>query len=163
MNTTWREQIAWGAGFLEGEGSFTVNGAGTPQLSACQVQKEPLERLAAMFGGAVKFRDYAGRYSPNNQSYYVWGRMSANGYGVMMMLYPFMSPLRKAQIRRVVEKWRSRPGKHSTWKKCHAGHEFTEQNTLIYVDPKGGKHRYCRTCRRATRKSFVARKKMASA
>lgn len=40
-------QLAWAAGFIEGEGSFSNT------VTAAQVQKEPIERLHALFGGRI--------------------------------------------------------------------------------------------------------------
>lgn len=60
--------IAWAAGFLDGEGCFlawrkpherrdgTVVDLWTPRVSASQVVAAPLERIQAMFGGVVSER-----------------------------------------------------------------------------------------------------------
>ena len=49
-----REELAWAAGFIDGEGSFTSHNGGTyPRLSATQAHKEPLERLQKLWGGTV--------------------------------------------------------------------------------------------------------------
>ena len=56
-------QIAWAAGFLDGEGCFSLskaNGKGCHEttknavLHASQVRTAPLERLAGLFGGTVR-------------------------------------------------------------------------------------------------------------
>lgn len=57
-------QLGWAAGFLEGEGSFT-NG-GSPCVSAGQVQREPLERLSALFGGRISQRAPKGVWQQTN-------------------------------------------------------------------------------------------------
>jgi hypothetical protein len=44
------EQIAWAAGFFEGEGGVYV-GARTVKLCVVQADREPLERFRAVFGG----------------------------------------------------------------------------------------------------------------
>lgn len=53
--------IAWAAGFLEGEGWFAYRdsrkGATShPRMGANQVNREPLERLQALFGGNIYHR-----------------------------------------------------------------------------------------------------------
>jgi len=44
--------IAWVAGFLEGEGNFHADELRSVSISASQVQRAPLERLQALFGVA---------------------------------------------------------------------------------------------------------------
>lgn len=55
-----KSDVAWIAGFLEGEGDFSYVPAhgkshgGTQKVRATQVNREPLVRLAYLLGGAVK-------------------------------------------------------------------------------------------------------------
>lgn len=88
--------LAWAAGFLEGEGSFFAQEGKYAQVTATQVQLEPLERLVSMFGGRVWHRKSRGpRCSPTG-----WWRVSGSrARGVAMTLFAFMSPRRKDQIR----------------------------------------------------------------
>lgn len=80
--------IAWAAGFLEGEGSFW----GT-QVRANQVQKQPLERLQALFGGSLNQRNN-GTAKPIWQ----WAVCGEKARSVISAIYPWLSPRRKAQI-----------------------------------------------------------------
>jgi LAGLIDADG endonuclease len=53
------EDLAWAAGFLDGEGCFTINGAAggrsvQPLIAVTQVRRKPLDKLAEMFGGNVR-------------------------------------------------------------------------------------------------------------
>ncbi|MGH9428947.1 MAG: hypothetical protein ACRD2L_21900 [Terriglobia bacterium] len=99
-------QLEWAAGFLEGEGNFSTNSK-SPRVVANQVQKEPLVRLQAMFGGSLRpVKPVKGR-----QPQWVWVLYSSSAVGVMMTLYSLMSPLRKDQIRKVLETWRASPRK----------------------------------------------------
>ncbi len=44
-------ELVWAAGFLEGEGYFQ---RGKFTIGATQVNREPLDRLSALFGGTVR-------------------------------------------------------------------------------------------------------------
>src|SRR4051794_32131990 len=70
-------QIAWAAGFLDGEGCFSLSkssGKGCHEttrnaaLSACQIRKAPLEKLAGLFGGNVN----VARTHDKGQAIYQW-------------------------------------------------------------------------------------------
>lgn len=69
--------LAWAAGFLDGEGSFFVrkNGPRTfsPGIQAGQNHLEPLEKLQTMFGGSICPR----RTSPRD--FWSWERNGAKG------------------------------------------------------------------------------------
>jgi hypothetical protein len=45
--------VAWAAGFLEGEGHFSHQRA-MPFIKAVQVEWGPIEKLSALFGGIVR-------------------------------------------------------------------------------------------------------------
>jgi hypothetical protein len=88
--------LAWAAGFLEGEGCFAHDPKfSRSMVAAVQVQAEPLYRLAVLFGGHVKSR--------NNKAgkFYAWNIYGARARGVSLTLYPMMSPKRQAAIRRL--------------------------------------------------------------
>ncbi len=90
-----RDHLLWAAGFLEGEGSFMTCGYQSHQVTAAQVQREPLERLQASFGGAIRM---SLRESPR-QAVYRWQCSGSRARGVMLTLYRFLSPRRQGQVR----------------------------------------------------------------
>lgn len=49
-------ELAWAAGFLDGEGHFGLRGAdGSPFVEAAQVRtRAPLDRLQVLFGGSIR-------------------------------------------------------------------------------------------------------------
>lgn len=54
--------IGWTAGFLEGEGCFGSTKLGNPTVRGTQNEREPLERLQALYGGSIMaFRPRADR------------------------------------------------------------------------------------------------------
>ena len=88
--------LAWAAGFLEGEGSFSK---GSNRVSASQCQREPLDRLAEMFGGTVRERKDRTERPWHQQQIHQWDVSGSRARGVMMTIYLFMSPRRRSQIR----------------------------------------------------------------
>lgn len=93
------EDLAWVAGFLEGEGSFALsNGSSSPhayaRVSAYQVQRWPIDRLAAILGGKITQRPARG----NQQPCWVWNLHGTAAREVMVLLRPHLSPKRQSQI-----------------------------------------------------------------
>lgn len=103
------QELAWSAGFLEGEGYFkgvqqkTITPCAYAYIQCSQVQKEPVERLLKYFGGSLK---QYGPYSTNRQAYWQWTVYGDRALGVMMTLYKFMSPKRQQEIREVIALWK---------------------------------------------------------
>ena len=139
------KDIAWAAGFLEGEGCFTPGGYGrkrgsSPWIGAAQVQREPLERLQKMFGGSIS--KPALRKDPKHQPCQTWVLSARRAAGLMMTIYPLMSPRRKGQIEHSLSCWKERPVERKYRTHCPLKHEYTEANTYTY---RGS--RSCRKCR----------------
>jgi len=88
--------LAWAAGFLEGEGSFSQR---YNRVTASQVNREPLDLLAALFGGTVRLRKDRTERNWIQQPIHQWDVCGVRGRGVMLTLYMFMSARRQAQIR----------------------------------------------------------------
>ena len=97
-------ELAWSAGFLDGEGNYamhTARRAGradqyTFKIQAAQVYREPLDRLQAALGGHVT--GPYGPYGANKQPYYSW---AITGYTeakeALFRLLPFHSPIKADQ------------------------------------------------------------------
>lgn len=133
-----RDDLMWSAGFLEGEASFGFYER--PRVQVSQVQRWPLDRLKALFGGSIGYRRFT---QPNHRNAHYWSIGTSRAVGVMMTMYSLLSPERKAKIREVLEAWRGRRPHARYYKQCVHGHAFTPDNTI--TDPDG--HRRCRTCR----------------
>lgn len=86
--------LAWAAGFLEGEGSFLC-GNGSENVTAVQVNPEPLGRLKQVFGGSVSLKEDSRK---NTQDHLVWMTSGARARGIMLTLFTFMSERRQGQI-----------------------------------------------------------------
>lgn len=102
-----REELAWAAGFLDGEGSFLKQKDpryNHVQMSVCaaQVRKEPLDRLANILGGKV-----SGPYGPykqqNKQPHYRWVVTSYEKVqDVTARLWLFLSEPKKEQAEKMI-------------------------------------------------------------
>src|SRR3990167_5635725 len=134
-------ELAWAAGFLEGEGSFVSHGAGLT-VSAVQVELDPVLRLRDLFGGKIK--QYHHRQRTMGRPYYKWTIHGSHAIGVALTMFTFMSSKRRGQIGRMVTTWKARPGRNNSLKTHYPhGHEYTPENTYRYAISK---KRACRTC-----------------
>ena len=89
--------LAWAAGFLEGEGCFYMNGK-KPRVVVNQKQLEPLVRLQEMAGGKI--------YKPRTRDYYsLQIHRREEALGLMRSLYPYMSTRRREQIQKCLERF----------------------------------------------------------
>lgn len=150
--------IEWLAGFLEGEGSFQAGGSvrTTPVVTAMQVQREPLERVQAILGGKISMW-LRKKKNPNHNDASRWGLYGGNAAGVMMMLYPLMSPKRKEQITKAIMAWRAGRGESYNSHKiqCLRGHPYSDENTYKRLNGS----RVCRICSCALARARHAAKK----
>lgn len=132
--------IAWAAGFMEGEGSFGHYGC--PAISVAQVQKEPIDRMVRIFGGKISRRNTNGF---SDKPIWVWRPDARVAIQVMMTLYCLMSPKRQTEIKSVLDKWKAAPRllKAPGHNICTRGHTIDGDNAQ-YV--KGHRYPRCRAC-----------------
>ena len=90
--------IAWAAGFLEGEGHFDL-GNQSKRASATQVTQEPLIRLQDLFGGSLRLHK---KTNLNHNDCWYWVTCGKRAVCVMEAVYPLMSARRKTQINSVL-------------------------------------------------------------
>jgi hypothetical protein len=86
--------LAWAAGFLEGEGYFGTESIKS-RVSATQINTEPLQKLRDIFGGSISMNVRRLPKLPVS----VWQANGARARGITMTLYSFMSSRRRNQIR----------------------------------------------------------------
>lgn len=110
--------IAWAAGFLEGDGHFGYHKQGKfkrkdgsfgkkygqPVVVADQVNPEPLIKLASLFGGA-----FLGPYKTTRQPKYRWEMSSNKAAALMMTMWSFMSKVKQDQIEVALARWKLTP------------------------------------------------------
>jgi hypothetical protein len=97
-------ELAWSAGFLDGEGNYGMQVARrekrkdqyTFRIQAAQVHREPLDRLQLALGGRVTGPH--GPYKTTKQAYYSW---AITGYNeakeALFKLLPFHSSIKAEQ------------------------------------------------------------------
>ena len=139
-------ELYWAAGFLEGEGSFIGSKKSAFQVTACQVQKQPLERLVKLFGGTLFWRE------PGNlrqHAIWRWVRCGKYAAGIMMTLYSLLSPRRQEQAKSALTHWKSLKIKDREL--CRKGHEY--KTVGVYIAPAGW--RTCRECKRASQHKYM--------
>ena len=148
--------IAWAAGFMEGEGSF-MQSRTCPYMEVAQVQREPLDRLQSMFGGTVSLHKRKNK-GPTGKwnDFYRWTLYGNAAAGVMMTFFSLMSPKRKDQIEAVINAWKARGlrgSHHRNMTQCKAGHPYTDGSWT----PKGANGRQCKTCMNGYREAYALR------
>jgi len=91
------KDVYWAAGFLEGEGCFLGPNRSrrSHSVSAGQVNRQPLRDLQDVVGGRIRLA----RKAKPRSNIFQWVVYGARARGLMMMVYPFMSNVRKDQIR----------------------------------------------------------------
>jgi len=91
------EDIAWSAGFLEGEGNFGCMSGNDlrARIGAGQKQREPLDRLLRFFGGRV--------YALNGRPYHTWLLRGEPARRLALLLKPMMTSRRCEQIDRMLQ------------------------------------------------------------
>lgn len=88
--------IAWAAGFWEGEGSCRRTKTRGISITAVQKDSESLYRLREFFGGNVRFARCA--TIPPEQQCHVWECCGDRARLFMAVIYSFLTARRKAQI-----------------------------------------------------------------
>jgi hypothetical protein len=129
------KELYWLAGLIEGEGSF---GKKHSRITIPQVNYAPLERVQKTFGGKVGLSK---RPKRGGRQCFIWYLGGAEARGLMMTIYPLMSPKRQAQIYRPLSFWLTE-SKRILHHLCMNGHPMTEDNTYVYPDGR----KVCRIC-----------------
>ena len=87
--------LAWAAGFLEGEGSFTRT-QHRLRVKAVQVNLEPLLKLQHFFGGRIySQKAYRDTHSPS----FIWTANGRLAVAVVRQIYEMLSAKRQMQAR----------------------------------------------------------------
>lgn len=98
-----REEIAWVAGFMEGEGSF--NGSlRSFEVSAYQSDKQPLIRLKEIMGGEIYTVKPRSNGKVNSKESFTWRATGRVALVTAMYIYEFLSDKRKNQIHEKLQK-----------------------------------------------------------
>lgn len=106
-----REELAWAAGFWDGEGCTTTQrhkNSKNIHLSVSQVFLPNLERFQRAVGGLGKI--YGPTIQPNRRPIYCWmtGKFE-HAQAVMAMLWSFLTQEKRDQYKRVLAEVRATP------------------------------------------------------
>jgi hypothetical protein len=135
--------LFWLAGFLEGEGYFGCSKACV--VTACQVQRQPLEECQRIAGGRIYFQERHIKW-PTRCDVYHWVVNGKAAVGVMMTLYKILSPRRREQVRVALAIWGRMPPRGIHRRQCPNGHTYTAASLIRVSGPKP--HRKCKECHR---------------
>lgn len=94
------EELAWAAGFIDGEGSFGVQrNPGRKKLlylQASQCDRRVLDRLQSALGLGKVYGPYQGRRKGHN-SYYYFRLTGPNTHEAARKIWPWLSEVKKEQ------------------------------------------------------------------
>lgn len=85
------KDIAWAAGFYEGEGSLSNH-----FVNVVQKDKWALEKLKLLFGGEI--HEYGGGTAGNGKTYFYWRLFGTECRGFLLTIFTFLSPRRRKQL-----------------------------------------------------------------
>lgn len=91
--------LAWAAGIWEGEGSVIVT-HDTFRIEVAQKDRWILDRLRMLFGGSVYVRNE--HYRGGRYILHKWYLTGARGRGFAYTIFTWLSPRRRAQIRKAL-------------------------------------------------------------
>lgn len=103
-------EIAWAAGFYEGEGNCRANGkfkSGKLRSASVHIYQrdiEPLEKMLVLFGGRIckTKRNNNRRLGINTKDGHSWYLSGSRARGFAMTMYVFLTTRRKLQIRKTL-------------------------------------------------------------
>lgn len=95
-------QLAWAAGFIDGDGFITIQDRTTKiknktyngyyiRLGCCQASETPLKELQKLFGGVIRIKNCG----PNKENYnrkiqYIWALSTQQATEVIKQLFPYL-------------------------------------------------------------------------
>lgn len=96
------DQVAWAAGYLEGEAWFGLNSGLLPAIRVASRDSAPLERLLDLFGGKLSSRPVkSGKYA--GTIYWNWGVYADQAVLLARAVTPWLSPRRLDQVQKLLK------------------------------------------------------------
>ena len=92
------KDIAWFAGFYEGEAYVVCTKTQSISIEICQVNKEPLIKCMELFGGFIGFKR-----GKTHFQVYRWILKGHQAFGLLMTIYSLLSERRKSQVKKVFD------------------------------------------------------------
>jgi LAGLIDADG endonuclease len=138
------KDLYWAAGFLDGEGCFSLHQNKYAQIDVPQKDSQLLYKLKNMFGGEV--------YRRKNGQIFVWSIYGNYAIGLMMTLYTVMSDKRKIEIGNVISIWKTlKIMSNSSKFRTHCGkglHKWEKSNIYRYVGSNNVTKQVCWPCKK---------------
>jgi hypothetical protein len=107
---TYSEQLAWAAGFIDGEGYIRCRGesdSGTFCIHVAQTDKFVLHRLKKIFKGGKIYGPYSHKNKENHKPYFVYSISSREAIKAFNKIRLFLSKVKRQQGDKALEEWRS--------------------------------------------------------
>ncbi len=105
-NDTYELELAWAAGFFDGEGSTNISKTKTGwylRISIVQNDREVLDRFHKAIGGLGKVTG-PNQYSYNKNPWYRYSLVGSKAHAALGLLFPYLSSIKRAQALAVIEK-----------------------------------------------------------
>ena len=165
-----REELAWAAGFFDGEGYIAArNGKGVKayrllmRMNITQKDRRVLDRFAAAVGLGRVYGPYRGDRHMLQFSCEGFERVQA----IVGMIWAWLSPVKREQARRAlhaaVASYRTSPGPARLRACCINGHALSGANMRAYTTQLGYAGRGCRACERDKQRFLRVKRKTALA
>jgi hypothetical protein len=164
------QELAWAAGFYDGEGCTTIHGEGrgwpAPRISIGQVDRFVLDRFqSAVMGLGVVCGPNAGVPSKNQRpSYKYYTYRHEFTQAVIALLWKWLSPMKRQQAIKVLTVYRQHITERPCLKRgmtiCKHGHDCSAVDS-IYIDPRTRKRR-CVECRRTSQAAWNEKNRLAA-
>jgi hypothetical protein len=112
MAYTWREELAWAAGFWDGEGCTSIHKQGNNATASVHQVDDEVESLYRFHNAVLGVGKIYGPYQAkkgNHQPYFSWHVSGGSKVqAVIAMLWPFLGNIKKEQAANVLKSasWR---------------------------------------------------------
>ena len=140
ITITRNEDLAWAAGFYDGEGSTTIHRKGKhayPRCTVAQKHTGVLEKFQRIVGcGTISFKEAT---ATHNECHYWQARSHAETEMVIGLLWPWLGTQKREQAERRLAA--------STWHNGSKDKLKCSDPTHIIVPRSEGSGRRCKTCR----------------
>lgn len=159
-----RENLAWAAGFFDGEGHSRNGRRGALAVTISQADSPVLlERFRSAVGVGTIRGPYTHKARPKQRPFYVYDALGfENTQHCLCVLWPWLGAVKREQARSALRAWMQQPRKwfrsvDGPRKTCVNGHAVEGENA--YTTKSG--FRECRECRRASQRRGALRRRSA--
>jgi hypothetical protein len=143
-------ELAWAAGFYDGEGSTSAHNGRGIQLYVSQVDVRPLQRFQLAVCGLGALYGPRAPKGKQQQPFHIWCSVKfEHSQAIIAMLWRYLSDPKKEQMARVVTQ--IKPSLDAAQDRflnpvCHRGHPLIGNNVYLYQASNGYQQRQCKTC-----------------